>query len=60
MATVTLWLLISIGGYNGNQVVLVERFPNAAQCEHVRKSLPFYFDSKRETTRCIEAKVVLP
>ena len=60
MATITLWLLISIGGYNGNQVVLVERFPNAEQCEHVRKSLPFWTEEKRKETRCIEAKVVRP
>lgn len=60
MTTVTLWLLISVGGYNSNQVTVVERFPSAEQCEHVRKSIPFWTAALQKETRCIEAKVARP
>ena len=41
METVTLWLLITVGGYYGHEATVVERFPTVEQCEHVRKSIPF-------------------
>ena len=60
MTTITVWLLITVGGYNANEVVVVDRFPDAEQCEHVRKAIPFWTEGKRKETRCIEAKVVRP
>jgi hypothetical protein len=54
MTTVTLWLLISMAGYGGGQVVVIERFVTEQDCEHVRSSL-----SKQTNawTRCIQARV---
>ncbi|MBQ5557935.1 MULTISPECIES: hypothetical protein [Gammaproteobacteria] len=60
METVTLWLLITVGGYYGHEATVVERFPTVEQCEHVRKSIPFSNESLRKGTRCVEAKVLRP
>lgn len=59
MTIVTLWLLISVGGYGTDQVVLVERFQSAEQCEHVRKHIPLVYESKRAQVRCIKAEVAV-
>lgn len=57
MTTITLWLLITVGGYGRDQYVVIDRFPSAADCEHVRASLPLV-DATKPHARCIEAKVV--
>ena len=48
METVTLWLLITVGGYYGHEATVVERFPTVEQCEHVRKSMQ---GNKRANTK---------
>lgn len=57
MTTITLWLLVSVGGYGRDQYVVIDRFPTATDCEHVRASLPTV-DVTKAHARCIEAKVV--
>lgn len=59
MTTVTLWLLISIGGAR-TQPLLIERFNSAQDCEAVRAQLPLpaglYVDAK-DQSKCVLARV---
>ena len=52
MTEYLVWLLISVGGYNTDQVVKIETFKSQVQCEHVRKQLAWPRDAK-----CVQANV---
>lgn len=39
MNTVLVWVLVTIGGYNGNQVVYSPPMPDLATCQYLKKSI---------------------
>jgi len=57
MNTVALWFLVSVGGYNGNQVVYSPPMHDLATCQFLKKSTeeipnPNYYVH----SRCIQIK----
>ena len=59
MTTITLWLLVTVGGSN-TQALVLERFATSQDCETVRVSLPIPtgFLGTPNLSKCVEAKVV--
>jgi hypothetical protein len=58
MKTILVWMLLSTsdGVYNRGTVTVVGHFPDAEQCEHVRKNIP---NTDSLNSRCVQAKLVV-
>jgi hypothetical protein len=63
MTTITVWLLISIGGWAGSSAatpnVLVERFATVEECQRVAEVIKQSL-ANNSTLRCIQATVIKP
>lgn len=63
MTTVTLWLLVSIGGYGYREAfpsVTVAQFATVQECERVQRVIQSSNEFTRPMLRCIQAAVVKP
>jgi hypothetical protein len=59
MNTILVWILVSVGGNNGNQVVYSPNFADLATCEVVRKSAEDSASGYRIRSQCLQVKVVV-
>jgi hypothetical protein len=66
ITTITLWLLINIGGkygYSAQQTAVVERFATAQECERVASILresSAKVSERAAILQCVQATVVKP
>lgn len=60
MNTVLVWVLVSVGGYGGNQITYSQPMPDLATCEVLRKSAEEVM-SKSYTlrARCVQIRMVV-
>ena len=58
MNTVLVWVLVSVGGYTGDQVVYSPPMPDQASCEFLQKSMPNKYN-RRYDNRCVQIKMVV-
>lgn len=59
MNTILVWVLISVGGYNGNDVVYSPQMVDLESCERLQKSVSATARPDRYTrTSCVQIKVV--
>ena len=60
MNTVALWFLVTVGGYNSNNVVYSPPMKNLATCQFLKKSTEEITpDSFRIRARCIQIETVV-
>ena len=58
MTTILVWLLlvVSDGPYNRGTASVLEKFPTAEQCEHVRRYIP----TTVVESHCVQANILVP
>ena len=56
MNAVLVWVLVSVGGYAGNDVVYSPPMADRATCEFLQKSMPVDY---KLHTRCIQINMVV-
>ena len=58
MTTILVWYMITVGGYNANDVVYSPPMPDLPQCELLRKSVK-EISSTTGQTRCVQMRIVV-
>jgi hypothetical protein len=58
MNTVLVWVLVTVGGYNGNQVVYSPPMPDLETCEFLKKNT-YDITYSRVFGRCIQIKTMV-
>lgn len=64
MNTVLVWVLVSVGGYDGNQVTYSPPMPDLVACEFLQKSASDIFTSRtslpgKVRSRCVQIRIVV-
>ena len=60
MNTVALWFLVTLGGYNSNQVVYSPPMQDLSTCQFLQKSIKeTAYNPNNVYTRCIQIKTVV-
>ena len=54
MNTILVWVLVTVGGYNSNQVVYSPPMSDLATCEFLQKNMPDNIRSK-----CVQIRMVV-
>jgi len=57
MNTILVWILVTVGGYNSNQVVYSPPMPDQATCEFLQKNMPETPTPIR--SKCVQIRMVL-
>jgi hypothetical protein len=57
MNTILVWVMVTIGGYNGDQVVYSPPMPDLATCEFLKTNTREVV--QRVDARCIQIKMVV-
>lgn len=57
MNTILVWILVSVGGFNSNQVTYSPPMPDLATCEFVQKNMPGY--SGYVKSKCVQIHMVV-
>ncbi len=57
MNTILVWVLVTVGGYNSNQVVYSQPMPDLAMCEFLQKNMPGY--SGYVKSKCVQIRMVV-
>lgn len=57
MIEITVWLLIAVGGFGGDQVTNLSTFKTLAACQQLQKNLP---NANFVQSRCIQATILVP
>jgi hypothetical protein len=58
MNTILVWIVVTVGGYNGNEVVYSPPMPDLATCEFLKKSTKEYAYSS-VNARCVQIKMLV-
>jgi len=56
MSTILVWLLITAGGYNANNPVVIEKFATSEECIRVLGNLP---NKDYMNGKCIQARIAV-
>lgn len=56
MIEITVWRLITVGGYSSNQAVNIGTFKTASACQQLQKNLP---NARFVESRCIQATILV-
>lgn len=60
MNTILVWVLVSVGGYGGNQITYSPPMPDLATCEFVRKNTEeLVSKSYALNARCVQIRIMV-
>jgi hypothetical protein len=57
MNTILVWVLVTVGGYNSNQVVYSPPMHDQATCEFLQKNMPETHGTIR--SKCVQIRMVV-
>lgn len=56
MNTILVWVLVTVGGYNINQVVYSPPMPDLATCQFLQNNMP---DAGINRSKCVQIRMVV-
>lgn len=58
MNTILVWILVTVGGYNSNQVVYSPPMPDLATCQFLQKNM-LEISPYATRSKCVQIRMVL-
>lgn len=59
MNTILVWILVTAGGYNSNQVVYSPPMPDLTTCEFLQKNMPKISSPYTIKSECVQIRMVV-